>query len=110
VQTISGRCPAERLARAAVQLGRHRIKVLTRMDRKVGALGKVLPQQAVGVLVRAALPGAAGVAEVDRDVGGCRRTPERGSDTKGPVTVLVKRQGWARSPASTPSPPASTAT
>lgn len=40
------------------------------VDGKVGALGEVLPQQAVGVFVGAALPGAGGVAEVDRDVGG----------------------------------------
>ena len=39
------------------------------MDRQVGALGEVLPQQPVGVLVRAALSWALRVAEVDRDVG-----------------------------------------
>jgi hypothetical protein len=32
---------------------------------EVGALGQVLAQQAVGVLVRAALPGRVRVAEVD---------------------------------------------
>src|SRR5690242_17442980 len=33
--------------------------------RQVGALGEVLAQQAVGVLVAAALPGGVGVGEVD---------------------------------------------
>ena len=37
---------------------------------EVGAFGQVLAQQAVGVLVGAALPGGMGVAEVDRDAGG----------------------------------------
>jgi len=36
---------------------------------EVGALGEVLPQQAVGVLVGAALPGSVRVAEVDLDGG-----------------------------------------
>ena len=36
---------------------------------EVGALGEVLAQQPVGVLVRAALPGAVRVGEVDRDAG-----------------------------------------
>lgn len=58
MQTISRRCPVECLARAAVQLCRYRVEVLTGMDREVGALWEVLPQQAVGVLVRATLPGA----------------------------------------------------
>ena len=40
------------------------------MDGQVGALGKVLAEQSVGVLVRAALPWRVGVAEVDRDSGG----------------------------------------
>ena len=40
------------------------------MDAQVGALGKVVAQQPVGVLVRAALPGRVGVAEVDRRAGG----------------------------------------
>ena len=42
--------------------------VLT-VDRQVRALGQVLTQQAVGVLVAAALPGAVRVGEVDRHTG-----------------------------------------
>src|SRR5215211_5602344 len=37
------------------------------MDAEVGAFREVLPQQPVGVLVRAALPRAVGIAEVDVD-------------------------------------------
>ena len=36
---------------------------------QVGTLGEVLAEQAVGVLVAAALPGAAWVAEIDLDTG-----------------------------------------
>ena len=39
------------------------------MRAEVGALRKVLAQQPVGVLVRAALPGAVGIAEVDLKTG-----------------------------------------
>ena len=39
------------------------------MDAEVGALGEVLAQKAVGVLVRAALPGALRIAKVDCGVG-----------------------------------------
>jgi hypothetical protein len=70
VQSISWRCPAERLARAGVQLGCYRIKVLTRVDRKVGALGKVLPEQAVGVFVRSV---------VGAMVRACRRSSRSGT-------------------------------
>jgi hypothetical protein len=44
-----------------------------RMHRQVGALGKVLSQQAIGVLVRPALPRALRVAEIDVDVGRQRK-------------------------------------
>jgi hypothetical protein len=40
------------------------------MDGQVGALGEVLAEQAVDVLVAAALPGGMGVGEVDADAGG----------------------------------------
>lgn len=42
---------------APVELMCDLTKVSCSVDGQVGALGKVLPQQAVGVLVRAALPG-----------------------------------------------------
>src|SRR3954466_10851715 len=67
VQSL-GRCsPAERLSRPAVEGHRHGCKVLGAVRAEVGALWKVLAQQPVGVLVRAALPGAVRIAEVDLD-------------------------------------------
>src|SRR3954454_16031370 len=66
VQSL-GRCsPAQGLSRPAVEGCSHRGKVVRAVHAEVGALWKVLPQQPVGVLVRAALPGAVGIAEVDR--------------------------------------------
>src|SRR4051794_36667507 len=62
-----GRCsPAQGLSRPAVEGDRHGCKVLGAVHAEVGALREVLAQQPVGVLVRAALPGAVRVAEVDR--------------------------------------------
>src|SRR4051794_41009977 len=61
-----GRCsPPERLTRPAVQRRGHSGKSFRAVHAQVSALGEVLPQQPVGVLVRAALPGAVGIAEVD---------------------------------------------
>src|SRR3954452_16919103 len=66
VQSL-GRCsPAQGLSRPAVEGDRHGGKVLGAVHAEVGALGKVLAQQPVGVLVRATLPGAVGIADVDR--------------------------------------------
>src|SRR5690349_7833104 len=66
VQSL-GRCsPAQSLSRPAVEGDRHSGEILGAVHAEVGALWKVLPQQPVGVLVRAALPGAVGIAEVDR--------------------------------------------
>ena len=44
------------------------------MHRQVGALWKVLSQQAIGVLVRAALPRALRIAEIDVDFGRQRKS------------------------------------
>src|SRR5689334_7582469 len=66
VQSL-GRCsPAQSLSRPAVEGDRHSGEILGAVHAEVGALWKVLPQQPIGVLVRAALPGAVGIAEVDR--------------------------------------------
>src|SRR3954467_13964707 len=65
VQSL-GRCsPAKGLSRPAVEGHRHGGKVLGAVRAEVGALWKGLAQQPIGVLVRAALPGAVGIAEVD---------------------------------------------
>src|SRR4051794_31315737 len=66
VQSL-GRCPpAKGLSRPAVEGDRHGRKIVRAVRAEVGALWKVLAQQPIGVLVRAALPGALGIAEVDR--------------------------------------------
>src|SRR3954466_4038278 len=66
VQSL-GRCPpAKGLSRPAVEGDRHGREVLGAVRAEVGALWKVLAQQPIGVLVRAALPGAVGIAEVNR--------------------------------------------
>src|SRR5215469_6962207 len=61
---------SERLAWPVVEAGRDSGQIVGGVHRQVGAFGQVLAQQAVGVLVRSALPGRVGVAEVDRDVSG----------------------------------------
>jgi len=60
----------ERFAWSAVEFGSDGVEVLAGVDGQVGALGEVLAEEAVGVFVGAALPGAGRVAEVDGDVGG----------------------------------------
>src|SRR5215210_1204094 len=65
VQSL-GRCsPAKGLSRPAVEGDRHGGKVLGAVHAEISALREVLAQQPIGVLVRAALPGAVGIAEVD---------------------------------------------
>jgi hypothetical protein len=64
-----GRGPvAECLAGAAVERGGDGFDLLGAPSREVGALGEVLAQQPVGVLVAGALPRAVRVGEVDRDI------------------------------------------
>jgi hypothetical protein len=53
----------------AIELGRDRIQGGLVELPQVGTLGQVLAEQAVGVLVGAALPRAARVTEVDLDAG-----------------------------------------
>src|SRR5215208_347197 len=65
-----GRCsPAERLARPAIEGNRHGCKVVGAVHAEIGALREVLAQQPVGVLIRAALPWAMRIAEVDLKTG-----------------------------------------
>src|SRR6266404_7244685 len=52
-----------------VELTRHFVQIGLRVHRQVGALWKVLSQQAVGVLVRPALPRALRIAKIYVDVG-----------------------------------------
>ena len=61
--------PVERRAGTPVEAVGDAIEVGLGMHREVGALGKVLTQQAVGVLAGTALPGAVRVAEIDLHAG-----------------------------------------
>src|SRR5215217_2549488 len=56
-----------------VELTSHFVQIGLRVHRQVGALRKVLSQQAVGVLVRPALPRALRIAKIDFDVGRQRK-------------------------------------
>src|SRR5258706_13873877 len=56
---------SEGFARPVVQALGDAGEVIGAEQGEVGALGHVLPEKPVGVLVRAALPGAVGSAEVD---------------------------------------------
>src|SRR5215471_19280093 len=57
VQGLGGGFPAEGLAGPGVKLRGDRVQVLAAVGGEAGAFGEVLAQQAVGVLVAAALPG-----------------------------------------------------
>ena len=61
--------PLEALARSGVELPSDGIEFGLGESRQVGALGEILPEQAVGVLVDAALPRAVRIGEVDIDPG-----------------------------------------
>src|SRR3569832_1962616 len=67
VKRLGWRFPAECLSRTAVESGRNRGYLIGIIDAEIGTLGEVLPQQPIGVLVRAALPGTSWIAEVDLD-------------------------------------------
>ena len=69
-QLISRGGIAERFARSCVEASCDRVEIRLRIARQVSAMGKVLSQQAIGVLVRTSLPGALRVAAVDLDLGG----------------------------------------
>ena len=56
VQRLGGGLPVQGLAGPGVQLISDVLQVLPAVHRQVGALGEVLAQQPVGVLVGAALP------------------------------------------------------
>src|SRR5450755_1146734 len=66
-EPLGGCHPAERLSRSAVEFRGNSVELFLGEAVEVGALGEVLAQQPVGVLVRSALPRTAGIAEVDLD-------------------------------------------
>src|SRR5829696_1824534 len=66
VQSLGRGSPAQGLSRPAVEGDRHSGELLGAVHAEVSALREVLAQQPVGVLVRPTLPGAVGIAEIDR--------------------------------------------
>lgn len=69
VEDIGRSSVVEGSSGAGVELQGDGVELVLGEGGQVGALGEVLSQQAVGVLVRAALPGAVRVAEVDLRIG-----------------------------------------
>lgn len=57
------------LSRAFIQLSGNRAQLGLAMYRQISAFWKILPQQAVGIFVWAALPRAVWVTKVDVDIG-----------------------------------------
>ncbi len=66
---FGGCLPTEGLAGSAVEHGCNCVNLFSVPAREISALGEVLAQESVGVLVAAALPRTARVGEVDRDAG-----------------------------------------
>ena len=62
--------PVQGFSGACVEFFGDQGELVWRELSKVFAFGEVLTQEAVGVLVRAALPGRSGVTEVHVDIGG----------------------------------------
>ena len=65
----------QRLSRALIEFAGHRVELCLAVHREVRAFRQTVSQQPVGFLVRAALPGSVGIAEVDIDLGGQRQSP-----------------------------------
>src|SRR3954451_4300000 len=73
IKSLCWRFKLQGLAGSLFYLTSHFVQMSLRMHRQVGALWKVLPQQAIGILVRPALPWALRVAKIDIDVGRHRK-------------------------------------
>nr|WP_258308327.1 hypothetical protein [Streptomyces sp. NWU339] len=69
-RSIGRRVEAERSARTAVRFQRDGVEVVLGQVPHAGVFGQVLTEQAIGVLVRAALPRVARVGEVHVRTGG----------------------------------------
>ena len=83
--------PVERLPRSPVEFRGDGVEVGLGVDGQVGALGDVLADQPVGVLVAAPLPRAVRVAEVHRDPGRDGELRVRG-EFLGLVQVRLRRR------------------
>ena len=65
VKCLGGGSPAQGLARPGIKRRGHGREGVRAVRAQVSALREVLPQQPIGILVRAALPWAVRIAEVD---------------------------------------------
>src|SRR3989344_7176008 len=92
-EQLSGTPEAQRLAWSGVQFPGNRIQRFLSKATQVAALGQVLPQQTVGVLVDAALPGTVRIGEVDLDPSGFRQPLMRGHF---PALIVCQRQALLR--------------
>ena len=68
-EAFFGLVEPEAFAGSVVELCRDAVEVEVGVEAEVGALGEVLAQEAVGVLVAGALPRGVRVTEEDRDIG-----------------------------------------
>src|SRR5580692_819205 len=75
VKSLSRGLECQSLAWSFIELTCHFVQMSLRVDRQVGPLWEVLPQQTIGVLVGAALPRALRIAEVNVDIGCQSKTP-----------------------------------
>ena len=69
---ISRSLPTKSLSRSLIESAGNDVEIRLRVAREVAAIRKVLAEQAIGVLVRASLPRAMRIAEVDSDASGHR--------------------------------------
>lgn len=74
-KSFGGCLPAENFPRSGVERCGNGVELGPGPSREVGAFGKVLAEDSVGVLVGATLPGTVRVREEHRNPGRCR---ERG--------------------------------
>ena len=57
---FGGAFSAEGFTRAGIEFPGDVVKLLLRVDREVGAFGKILAKKAIGIFVNTAFPGAVG--------------------------------------------------
>ena len=93
VQYLGGGLSVQDFSWAAVELVLDGLDLGVGDAVEVGALGEVLADQAVGVLVGGTLPGAVGIGEVDLDVGG-----EGESGVVGHLRALIPGDGGVHGP------------
>src|SRR4030067_466022 len=92
-EQFRGTLEAHRVAWLGFQFPGNRIQLLLREATQVCSLGQILPQQAVGVLVDATLPGAVRIGEVDLYPGGFRQPLMR---RHFPALIISQRQTLLR--------------